>query len=362
MKRINIALFSLMLLVVLFSCSKTTLNYTQDGNWILRSTFGGVPRSEAVSFVIDNFAYVGTGYDPNNPNTRLASFYQFTPAGTQGNWKQVAAMPTGTGRSSAVAFAVNGKGYVGGGVADNSLRPLNDYYVYLPAPINVWGPIASLKDETGAPLPRYDAVAFGIGNFGYVTTGYDGSYWLNDTWQYDPIADKWNQKVNLPGNKRSGALSFVYNNKGYVVTGSNGEASSTGAVFDFWVYDPSKPDTSTWTKLRDIANTNTTDTYDDGYLNIVRNNAVAFTILGTTSGDKAYITAGKNGSLYSFTWEYDFATDLWKQKTPYEGPAREGAVGFTVENRGFVATGISGTTAFDDLREFHPNEVYNAND
>jgi len=355
-------LFSLMLLVVLFSCSKTTLNYTQDGNWVLRSTFGGVPRSEAVSFVIGDYAYVGTGYDPTNPNTRLTSVYQFTPAGTQGNWTQVASLPAGKGRSSGVAFTVNGVGYVGSGVADNSLKALNDFYSYTPAPSNTWKQVASMQDGSGNPLPRYDAVAFGIGNYGYVTTGYDGSYWLNDTWQYDPSADAWSQKVNLPGNKRSAAVAFVYNNKGYVVTGANGEASSTGAVFDFWSYDPSKPDTSTWTRLRDIANTNTQETYDDGYTNIVRSNAAAFIIQGTNLGDEAFITTGKNGSLYTFTWEYDFKTDLWYQKTPYEGPAREGAVGFTVKNRGFITTGISSTVAFDDLREFHPNEVYNAND
>ena len=361
MKRINIALFSLMLLVVLFSCSKTTLNYTQDGNWIRRSTFGGIPRSEAVSFVLGDVAYVGTGYDPTNPNNRLTSFYQFNPAGSQGNWKQVGGLPAGAGRSNAVAFAAAGKGFIGSGVADQSLKPLNDFWAYDPN-ADSWTKVASMVDNSGAPLARYDAVAFGINNLGYVTTGYDGSYWLNDTWQYDPGANHWNQKVNLPGDKRSGALAFVYSNKGYIVTGTNGEASGTGAVTDFWVYDPSKADVDTWSKLRDIANTNTQETYDDGYTNIVRSSAVAFTIMGTPTGDKAYITTGSNGSLYSFTWEYDFKTDLWKQKTPYEGPARTGSIGFTVQNRGFVTTGISGTTAFDDVREFHPNEVYNAND
>jgi N-acetylneuraminic acid mutarotase len=356
MKRINIALFSLMLLVVLFSCSKTTLNYTQDGNWVLRSTFGGVARSEAVAFVIGDYAYVGTGYDPNNPNNRLTSMFQYTPSGTKGNWTQVADF-LGAGRGSAVAFTVGTTGYVGSGYDGN--KPLNDFYSYNPGS-NSWTAVASLANGATA-YPRYDAVAFGIGNYGYVTTGYDGSYWLNDLWQYDPANNVWNRKVNLPGNKRADAVAFVYKNKGYVVTGSNGSSSSTGAVYDFWMYDPSKADTLAWTQLRDIANTST-QTYDDAYINIVRSNAAAFTILGTTSGDKAYITTGKNGSLYTYTWEYDFATDLWREKTPYEGPAREGAVGFTVRNRGFVTTGISGSTAFDDLREFHPNEVYNAND
>jgi N-acetylneuraminic acid mutarotase len=79
-------------------------------------------------------------------------------------------------------------------------------------------------------------------------------------------------------------------------------------------------------------------------------------------GDSAYISTGNNGSLYNFTWGYDFANDLWREKTPYEGAAREGAIGFTVQGRGYIGLGKSSTAVFDDLREFKPNEVYNVND
>jgi hypothetical protein len=107
-------------------------------------------------------------------------------------------------------------------------------------------------------------------------------------------------------------------------------------------------------------------------------------ILGQPDGDKGYITTGSNGNDMTFTWEYDFATDLWLEKTPYEGTARTGAVGFTLgtgavgvtlvgnvpkiagtsTTRGFIATGINQgyTAGFQDCEEFFPAQTYNAYD
>jgi hypothetical protein len=96
-------------------------------------------------------------------------------------------------------------------------------------------------------------------------------------------------------------------------------------------------------------------------------------ILGQPDGDKGYITTGSyNGSDMTFTWEYDFKSDLWQEKTPYAGTARTGAVGFTLispspqvagtsTTRGFIATGVNqaNTTAFSDCQEFFPNLTYN---
>ena len=145
------------------------------------------------------------------------------------------------------------------------------------------------------------------------------------------------------------AVAFVYNNKGYICTGTNNGT----AVNDFWSYDPS---TSAWTELRQIANISA-DSYDDNYTDIIRSNAAAFVI-----GDKAYITTGENGSLLSSTWEYDFSTDLWTSKTAFEGSPRTGAVAFSVTSGGYVTTGRSSTLPFDDLRQFFPDQAYNAND
>ena len=78
-------------------------------------------------------------------------------------------------------------------------------------------------------------------------------------------------------------------------------------------------------------------------------------------GNLAYITRGDSPSLISTTWEYHPDTDLWAEKTGFEGSAREGAVAFTLSNRGFVITGRSGSLSFDNCYEWHPNDPVNAN-
>jgi N-acetylneuraminic acid mutarotase len=341
MKRIYFHVLSLFVLVTLFSCHKNTVPYTQDGNWVTRSQLNGPARSEAVGFTINDVEYLGTGWD--GLNKRYADFWKYDVDNDV--WTQVGSMPAGTERSSAVAFSAAGKGYVGTGY--DGFNYLNDFYEFDPG-TNDW---VKKADFPGGP--RYEAVAFGIGDFGYLGTGFDGSNALKDFYRYDPSTDSW-QDVGFSGNKRYGAVAFVYNNKAYLVTGTN----SGTEVSDFWEFDPSLA-SANWSELSHITNY-TSDAYDDGYTNIIRNNAAAFVI-----GDKAYISTGENGVAYTFTWEYDFQTKLWTEKSPFEGPATTGAVGFNVKGRGFIATGRSApgqASASDFLREFQPTVVLNPND
>jgi N-acetylneuraminic acid mutarotase len=354
MKRFHISLLSLASLTMfLSSCSRSSVNPTQDGNWIYVGDFGGkAARARAVSFVIGDFAYVGTGVD--NQNTRYSDLYRFDPSGTF--WYQVATAPM-TPRSSAVAFAVNGKGYVGSGY--DGYNALSDFWQYDPT-ANSWVQKASMGDNNNGLQPRYDAVAFGIDKygFGYVGTGNDGVNYLNDFWQYDPGTDSWTQKPTYPGFKRTQAVAFVYADKGYLVTGLG---TGGAPVNDFFSFDPSKPDTAAWYQLRHISNFSP-DSYDDGYTNITRFNAVGFVMTGTISdggGDRAYITTGSAGSI---TWAYNFADSLWNQKTSYERASRSGAVGFTVQNRGFVGLGTTGSATLANIDEWKPDEPYNQQD
>lgn len=370
MKRINTLLFSLMLLGLLFSCSKASLSYTQNGNWVSRAIFAGVPMGYGASFVVGDSAYVGTGLNPNTPNTKLKSLFRYapdpipnTPTGydsVPGGWKQKADFPTVKGRMKAVGFSIGKYGYMGSGTEDG-VTPLADFYKYDPV-ANSWSPIAPLGDGT-TNYPRFDAVAFSFDNSAFVLTGTDAQNFFGDVWQYDPVADQWSQRPNMPGTKRSQAVTWVHNGVGYLVTGyaPGGQWVIGTACYDFWKFDPTQPGNAGWRRLRDIYNTNSA-TYDDAYTNIIRYRAAGFVINGQTTGDKAYITTGSNGTASVYTWEYDFNTDLWTEKTPYEGAAREGAVGFTIGNRGFIATGVSGSAAYDDCREFFPNQIYNQYD
>ncbi len=355
MKRFHISLLSIVSLsVILYSCGKTTLPATQDGNWVYRGDFLGTARSHAVSFVLNgNTAYVGTGIDYQS--TKYNDFYQLILNGNNTSWEQVMSCP-GAARTDAVGFSVGGEGYIGMG-QDQVNNLLADLWQYDSAS-NAWTQKSSMpavNNITG----RYGAVAFGIQQYGYVATGFNG-FFLNDFWRYDPSIDTWTQQPTYGGYKREYAVAFVYNNKGYIVTGQ-GDGSSSASVNDFWVYDPSQPVSTSWTELRHITNVDPA-TFDDGYLTIVRSGAVGFVITGVKTdggGDMAYISTGTAGNI---TWEYHFALDLWQQKTSFERSSRSFAVGFTVQNRGFIALGISGSSNDEDINEFQPDVVFNSLD
>jgi len=304
------------------------------GNWAISNYFDGPARSEAVTFTINDTVYVGTG---SGSTKRLNDFWKYSL--DKSYWIQIADFKGGI-RNSGIGFAVNGKGYAGLGYDGDTY--LKDVWEYSPDS-NGW---ARKKDFGGTA--RIEAVAFALNNYGYVATGYDDNY-LKDNWQYDPAADSWTQKAGVLGAKRKSASVFILNNQAYVVSGySNG-----AALNDLEVYDAG---TDKWTTKRKLTNV-TDSSFDDQYTSIARWNAVAFTM-----NNKAWLTTGENGSMNSHTWEYDYTTDQWTEKTGFEGTARTGALAFTLKNRGFVLTGRSVTDVFDNVFEFQPDVPVNAND
>jgi len=329
--------------IILFSASCNNNSGTTDvttGDWTRKSEMNGVARSEAASFTIGNIAYVGTGYDGTY---RRVDFWSYDP--TQNAWSQETDYP-GTARNSAVAFAIGTQGYVGTGY--DGYNMLNTFYRYTPA-TKKWDSVA-----TFAGSARYDAVGFGINNIGYVTTGYDGTY-QKDFWQFDPSAGTygtWTQKTSFGGFKRSAGSVFVYGTKAYLIGGSN-NGTECG---DLWYYDQTA---DAWVQERNIYNSNTTQTFDDDYTDIERDNAVSYVI-----GDSAFLVTGENGSLLTTTWSYNIAEDQWVRRSPIQVP-RQGAVGFSLLGYGYFATGksSSSTTGYlDDLVLFDPNKVLNTDD
>ena len=345
MKKISFSACSLFILFTFSSCHKNQVPFTQSGNWIPEAQLNGPSRSQAVSFVIDNFAYVGTGWD--GLVTRFNDFWKYDPVNNV--WTQVNSMPANTGRSSAVGFACNGKGYVGTGYDGNNY--LGDFYQFDPV-ANIWTQKANFGGSN-----RYEAVAFSIGNLGYVGTGFDGTYTLKDFYTYDPVADSWTY-LGFSGNKRYAAVAFVYNNAGYVVSGVDAGIM----VGDFWRFGP---DSAKWTELRQIYNYST-DSYDDGYTTIERWDGCGF-----IANNHAYLSTGNKNGYNTNTWEYDFTADLWTEKTPFQGPPTTGAVGFSLTpdsansgGGGFIATGSFGTGqagSSDYLWQFFPTQVQNPN-
>jgi N-acetylneuraminic acid mutarotase len=103
------------------------------GNWRqIRSGFPGVSRNSASTFQIGATVYVGLGFDSNGD--RLRDFWAYNAEG--GFWEELgriradaAALFPGSARNGGVAFALNGRGYVGLGY-DNNYR--DDFYEFNP--------------------------------------------------------------------------------------------------------------------------------------------------------------------------------------------------------------------------------------
>ena len=324
--RLLFAFFALSLFIT--SCGSSD---NLDGNWIKSSTFPGIERSGAVSFVIDDAVYVGTGF---NGKDALTSFYKYT---IEGDWKKVTDFP-GTARLKAVAFTANGKGYVGTGVDDEDNR-LSDFYEFNPNEVTTDGDIVTegkwtLVTSEFPGSKRQDAVAFSIDNVGYVGTGYgflegEDRSLLKDFYKFENGV--WST-INFNGEKCRNTTSFIIGGKAYIVSGE-------GSANDVWEFDPAVGFTAKKSLNK-----------DNKWEDVQRSEAVSFVI-----SNKGYVATGKAGSYTNEVWEYNPATDDWNEKTSleYEVGAREGAVGFSLNNRGFIATGQGGSY-LSSMWEFNP--------
>lgn len=186
-----------------------------------------------------------------------------------------------------------------------------------------------------AGTARENAIAFGIGNKGYIGTGAIGSfpYYLQDLWEYDPVLDAWSQKADLSGTAREYAIAFSIGNKGYVGTGYSGYPDFA-YLKDFWEYDQLF---NVWIQKADFGGGALWD-------------AVGFSI-----GDKGYVGTGMDSSGYSNSfWEFDPNLDVWLQKAEFPGTARVEAVGFSIGSKGYIGTGYATDGYKKDFWEFDP--------
>ena len=299
------------------------------GNWIEGNEFNGVARTGAVSFIIGDIAYIGTGVEKNDC---LNDFWSYD--NTTNTWKEVTPF-LGQARSNAVAFAVDGKGYVGTGInLDNASgeRLLKDFYVFDPTITTVTEGVSTVGSWTKIsdfPTARYSAIAFAVAGTGYVGTGDSEDNEQKDFWKYDVASDSWEIVNGFEGSKRLGAMTFVIDDKAYVLGGNKNNLLQND-VHSF--------DGTTWATLNDLDSDYDSDA-------VMRYNGTAFTLNG-----KAYVTLGTETS----TWGYTPSTDSWNEERMFEGSSREQANSFSFSNKAFILLGNSGAYFFDDMWEYKP--------
>ncbi|MEM8599560.1 MAG: kelch repeat-containing protein [Bacteroidota bacterium] len=182
-------------------------------------------------------------------------------------------------------------------------------------------------------VPRSNAVAFSIGEKGYLGTGFDGDDPLADLWEFDPVLNFWTQRASLPAPPRSAAVGFAVNGRGYVGTGFNDDIEDD-VLADFWRYDPAA---NTWTQVADFGGA-------------ARFGAVAFTL-----GGRGYVGTGNDddNDLKDF-WAYDPVADAWTQVVSLPGDKRLGASAFVLDGRAYVGTGRNNGVLEDDFWAYDP--------
>jgi hypothetical protein len=211
----------------------------------------------------------------------------------------------GIARSQAVAFSIGDKGYIGTGNTSNGYK--KDFWEYS-AVTNVWSQKADVGNEG-----RISAVGFTIGSKGYIGTGATSTAYKKDFWEYNPITNSWVQKADFGGTARNEAVGFSIDAMGYIGTGYDNNALS-----DFWQYNPF---TNVWVEKQPI-------------------DEARYGAIGFSANSKGYIGTGDNyANLLTDFYEYDPVTNLWTFKTNLPASATAEAVVVTKDNRAYICDG-----------------------
>lgn len=221
-------------------------------------------RRQAVGFALNGKGYVGTGH---NNMTQFAEFYEYTPEINE--WRRVQDFPILI--RSAVSFVIEDYAYVGtgfncqdrdgsGAVTSDECSLVRDLYRFDPKdatevdslgrPMGKWEKMASLQEGAN----RRSAVGFALNGIGYIATGVLSNGHSRALYAYNPVSNNWERKTDMPGIPRQKAAVFGIGNQAYIIAGTNASISGTFPTLnDLWKY---YPETDTWQQGLGIFSTN----------------------------------------------------------------------------------------------------------
>lgn len=215
--------------------------------WHATDTFPGGKITGTVSFAIDDIGYVGTGYTKELGASN--TFYSYNSDNADGEKWAIVENINAAKRQGGCVFILDGHAYIFGGV--NNGYGVEDFERFNPAEPKGdyrWFKISQdLYDDyrRSTELLRQNAVAFSINGRGYICCGSASSGGAkNDTWEYVPFygsdnRGKWIKVASFEGSNRNNACSFVVGNSAYVMCGQNGKSESS-YYDDVWSFDPTQ--------------------------------------------------------------------------------------------------------------------------
>lgn len=341
--------------------------------WFHKPSLPSFSRTEAVSFVVKNIAFIGCGY---SGTSLLKDFWKYDPhggVGGNGAWENIPEPGNNfQARMSAVAITwLNDTVLVGLGIVNAQTKEPSTYFRKLA--INFIGNEYNWNTPQVDTFPsaRYDAVGFSLNVINTVTQqpepraficgGTSGNnQFYNDLTYYDYLSDHhglgsstaW-KTISTYGNlsfegKITEAVVATINNVAIIGSGRN----EYGPNNKFYKYDPNDgtPGIGRWASISVFPGT-------------PRSNAVAITLeyqKNNSNNKHIFFGTGRTstGEYLNDWWMYDFTQDKWTQKSdiidytnpnkPDTAAAREGAIAFSIKKqhvaygtleRGFIGLG-----------------------
>ena len=215
-----------------------------DGDsWQDGGIFPGLSRTGTISFVQNGKAYIGLGKDEFGNN--VPEIWQFDPNESLGNqWELFTVVGEELALDNAVSIVANKKVYIGLGKTSTSFK--KSFYQF-DVGSKQWISIQSFPG-----LPRSSAIAFVLEGRLYVGSGEGGGRTgqegitsnFNDFFEYDPESNAWKEITALRGQVRDEAVAVSLDNRAFVGTGLS-TFGQTGLQFglsqdDWYEYIPER--------------------------------------------------------------------------------------------------------------------------
>lgn len=329
-------------------------------NRIFRIRAPTIPVNGGVSFQIGDTIYYGLGMIPYHFDYITKDFYK---SGDGYNWKKIAPFPEqASGRRDAVAFVLNGKAYVGTGLCPatttESAHYCKDFWCY-DAKTDRWTEAPDFIGEA-----RDGAIAFSLSvksekndgtsqEMAFVGCGASSKdTYYNDFYGFD--GTKW-KKVNIPaiGSKRYQGSVFIIQNVAYicggykyydpVFPGGDFELATDMVYYQGYPYDQ-------WGILKEGFNS----------FNLLPRAAASTLVLKKQGELKGYIACGISkmyGDVFynNTCWEFDPSTKQWSKisSLSQEIELRTNAISFTLQNKGYIAFGEGPSSVVPQIICYH---------
>lgn len=188
-------------------------------------------------------------------------------------------------------------------------------------------------------VARTHAVSFTILDTAFVGTGADDDNdTLRDFYSYDADRDTWTQRASLPDGAPARHSAAAFSIGGKGYVGT-GTDGDGNYMKDFYAYNP---DGNRWEPVAPIPQAPGTD-------KVERCGAVGFAVQ-----NRGYIATGYNGSWMNDTWEYNPATNSWDAKDAVPLSKRADAVAFVIQDKAYIVTGQNNQMLNNELSMFDP--------